>query len=86
MMLQQKTPDDFVLATGETHTVREFCEKAFKRVGMNIRYALLLKLMLIQVLWLGGKEKPRARLELTLFLAKLLFELIQSIIVRLRYV
>ena len=35
-MLQQDTPDDFVLATGETHTVREFCEKAFAIVGKTI--------------------------------------------------
>jgi GDPmannose 4,6-dehydratase len=34
-MLQQDEPDDFVLATGETHTVREFCEIAFARVGLD---------------------------------------------------
>jgi GDPmannose 4,6-dehydratase len=35
LMLQQKTPDDYVIATGETHTVREFCEMAFARVGLR---------------------------------------------------
>ena len=35
LMLQQDTPDDYVIATGETHTVREFCEAAFDRVGMD---------------------------------------------------
>src|SRR4051812_29466317 len=35
LMLQQKTPDDFVIATGENHTVREFLEIAFGHVGMN---------------------------------------------------
>ena len=35
MMLQQKTPDDFVIATGENHTVREFLEIAFRHVGMS---------------------------------------------------
>lgn len=35
LMLQQETPDDYVVATGETHTVREFCERAFSRVGLN---------------------------------------------------
>lgn len=35
-MLQQITPDDFVLATGETHTVREFAEVAFRELGMPI--------------------------------------------------
>jgi len=35
MMLQQSEPDDYVIATGETHSVREFCEIAFSRVGLN---------------------------------------------------
>jgi len=37
-MLQQEEPDDYVLATGETHTVREFVEKAFKVVNMDIKW------------------------------------------------
>lgn len=36
LMLQQDQPDDYVLATGETHTVREFCEKAFYRAGFEL--------------------------------------------------
>ncbi len=36
LMLQQDKPDDYVLATGETHTVREFCEVAFRHVGIDI--------------------------------------------------
>ncbi len=36
-MLQQDTPDDYVIATGETHSVREFCEHAFARVGLDYR-------------------------------------------------
>jgi GDPmannose 4,6-dehydratase len=36
LMLQQDEPDDYVLATGETHTVREFVEKAFAVVGRHI--------------------------------------------------
>ena len=36
LILQQEKPDDFVLATGETHTVREFVEAAFNEVGVNI--------------------------------------------------
>jgi GDPmannose 4,6-dehydratase len=35
LMLQQDTPDDYVIATGETHTVREFCEAAFGMFGMD---------------------------------------------------
>ena len=34
-MLQQDTPDDFVIAMGETHSVREFCELAFGHVGLD---------------------------------------------------
>ena len=34
-MMQQSTPDDFVIATGETHTVRELCQIAFARVGLD---------------------------------------------------
>jgi GDPmannose 4,6-dehydratase len=34
-MLQQDTPDDYVVATGETHTVREFVELAFGRAGLD---------------------------------------------------
>lgn len=36
LMLQAKKPADYVIATGETHTVREFCEKAFGRIGRQI--------------------------------------------------
>src|SRR2546422_6384212 len=37
VMLQQPQPDDFVIATGETHTVREVCERAFGRVELDYR-------------------------------------------------
>ncbi|MDQ6676532.1 MAG: GDP-mannose 4,6-dehydratase [Acidobacteriota bacterium] len=36
-MLQQPGPDDFVVATGETHSVREFCELAFAEAGLDYR-------------------------------------------------
>ena len=35
LMLQQDEPDDYVVATGETHSVREFCEVAFGHVGLD---------------------------------------------------
>lgn len=38
LMLQQDEPDDYVLATGETHTVRSFCEKACQAVGIDLRW------------------------------------------------
>ena len=37
-MLQQDTPDDYVLATNETHTVREFAEMSFREVGIEIEW------------------------------------------------
>ena len=46
LMLQQPEPDDYVLATGETHSVREFAEKAFARVGREI-------------VWQGEKAEER---------------------------
>ncbi len=35
LMLQQEAPDDYVIATGVTHTVREFAERAFRHVGLD---------------------------------------------------
>jgi GDPmannose 4,6-dehydratase len=37
LMLEQPEPDDFVLASGETHSVRELCELAFGRLGLDYR-------------------------------------------------
>ena len=47
-ILQQDTPDDYVLATGETHSVREFIELAFGQVGRGIAWS-----------WTGVDEKGR---------------------------
>ncbi len=38
LMLQEDIPDDYVVATGETHTVREFIDHAFSRLGMTLRW------------------------------------------------
>ena len=38
LILQQDTPDDYVIATGQYHTVREFCTLAFKEVGIELRW------------------------------------------------
>ena len=46
MILQHETPEDFVIATGEMHTVREFCTLAFAEVGIKIRWE-----------WTGVEEK-----------------------------
>ena len=36
LMLQQDIPDDYVIATGETHTVKEFLEQVFLYAGLDI--------------------------------------------------
>jgi GDPmannose 4,6-dehydratase len=46
LMLQQSQPEDFVIATGETHTIREFVEEAFRVVG-------------VEIVWEGSEEKER---------------------------
>jgi GDPmannose 4,6-dehydratase len=38
LMLQQTEPEDYVVATGETHSVREFAERSFARLGMQLRW------------------------------------------------
>jgi len=38
LMLQQEKPDDYVCATGETHTVREFCEKSFGYLNIELEW------------------------------------------------
>lgn len=38
MMLQYERPEDFVIATGEMHTVREFCTLAFREAGIELRW------------------------------------------------
>ena len=37
-MLQQDKPDDYVLASGEAHSIREFCEVAFKEIGITLKW------------------------------------------------
>ena len=66
LMLQQETPDDYVIATGETHTVREFVEQAFKYVGLNYKdYVLIdpqfMRPAEVEIL-LGDASKARNKL------------------------
>lgn len=42
LMLQQETPGDFIIATGQTHSVREFCERAFDHVGLDYEQHVVL--------------------------------------------
>jgi len=38
LMLQHNEPDDFIISTGESHTVREFLESAFKEADIEIKW------------------------------------------------
>src|SRR5579859_149787 len=66
MMLQEKTPDDFVIATGENHTVRDFLEIAFGHVGMHWKKHVVIDPALIRPAevntLLGNPAKSRRKL------------------------
>jgi GDPmannose 4,6-dehydratase len=66
MMLQQEEPDDFVVATGETHSVREFIELAFARAGLNWKDYVVVDPKFLRPaevdLLLGNPAKAKAKL------------------------
>jgi GDPmannose 4,6-dehydratase len=66
MMLQQDAPDDYVIATGEQHTVREFAEAAFSCVGLDYRNHVVLDKELLRPaeveLLLGDAAKAKKKL------------------------
>jgi len=66
LMLQQDAPDDYVIATGETHTVSEFAELAFAHVGLNWRDYIVPDADLFRPaevnLLLGDASKARTKL------------------------
>ena len=66
LMLQQERPDDYVVATGETHAVREFCELAFGHVGLNYRDYVVMDERFMRPaevdLLIGDPAKARAQL------------------------
>lgn len=66
LMLQQEKPDDFVIATGETHSVREFCEVAFREAGLNYEDHVVIREEFYRPsevhLLLGDASKARAQL------------------------
>jgi len=66
LMLQQKEPDDYVIATGENHTVREFCQIAFARLGLDWREHVKVDRRLLRPAdvdtLLGNPAKARRRL------------------------
>ena len=66
-MLQQPAPEDFVLATGETHPVREFVEKSFTEVGIELKFVYSnLKMILFLNHALDGKDRERRNTQSTL--------------------
>ena len=68
LMLQNESADDYVIGTGESHSVREFCEIAFRRAGLDWQDHLIVDDKLIRkiesYLTTGDSSKVRARLGL----------------------
>jgi GDPmannose 4,6-dehydratase len=66
MMLQQGEPGDYVVATGETHSVRHFCELAFSHAGLDYRNHVVLDERFMRPaevdLLIGDSSKARAQL------------------------
>jgi GDPmannose 4,6-dehydratase len=66
MMLQQERPDDYVVATGETHSVREFAEMAFSYVGLDYQDYVISDPQLYRAaevdLLIGDASKAKAKL------------------------
>ena len=66
LMLQQPEPDDYVIATGETHSVREFCQIAFEHVGLDWEGHVVLDDRFVRPaevdLLIGNPEKARRQL------------------------
>ena len=90
LMLQQQTPDDYVIATGRTTTVREMCEIAFRHVGLNFEDYLvidsnLLRPAEVQVL-LGNPAKAKAKLgwEAEIGLEAMIQEMVEADLARLK--
>ena len=67
LMLQQDEPDDFVIATGETHSVREFAEKVFQKLDLDYKEYVAIDQRYFRPaevdILLGDSTKARAKLE-----------------------
>jgi len=66
LMLQQEVPDDYVIATGRTASVREFCQFAFNHVGLNMEDHVVVDERFLRPaevdILLGNAEKAKAKL------------------------
>lgn len=82
LMLQQPNPDDYILATGETHSVRKLCELAFRHVGLDYRDFVVQEPELLRPMetgqLVGNPSKARANLG---WRAKVPFEELVSMMV-----
>lgn len=84
MMLQQDKPEDYVIATGEQHTVREFAEAAFAQVGLNYRDHVKLDQQLLRpaevetLLGDAGKAKRQLGWEPKVSFRELVTEMVES--------
>ena len=90
LMLQQNTPDDYVIATGRTASVREFCELAFAQVGLRMEDHIelderLLRPAEVDVL-LGNPKKAKEKLGWTAetTLEQLVAEMVEADLHRVR--
>lgn len=90
LMLQQETPDDYVIATGRTTTVRDMCEIAFRHVGLNTEDYLVIDPNLfrpaeVEVL-LGNPAKAKAKLgwEAEIGLEAMIQEMVEADLARLK--
>ncbi len=67
LMLQQDEPDDYVVSTGETHSVRELCEIAFAHVGLDWNEHVVIDEQFLRPaevdLLVGDASKAKALLE-----------------------
>ena len=66
MMLQQKEPDDYVIATGETHSVKEFLNFVFEHAGLDVKKHVEIDRRLFRLhevpLLLGDPTKAKEKL------------------------
>ncbi|HEY8616144.1 GDP-mannose 4,6-dehydratase [Phenylobacterium sp.] len=88
LMLQQETPDDYVIATGRTVTVRQMCEIAFSYVGLNVEDHLVIDPALFRPaevdLLIGDASKAKAALgwEATVTLEEMIHEMVDADLAR----
>jgi len=89
LMLQQETPDDYVVATGRTVTVRDMCRIAFEHVGLEMEEHLVVDPALFRPaevdILLGDAAKARARLgwSPTISLEEMIREMVDADLARL---